>query len=78
MVICEITKTECLFKQKKVCPGSVDAHLNILMVLCDLDMKRGRTVSFYSGNVLSKLFNEQKKWKLFSVSSVILLIFLDS
>lgn len=71
---------ECLFmqKKKKVCLGSGGADLNILMVLCGLEMKRGRTVPFCSGNLFSKLFNEQKNWKLFSLSSVILLILLCS
>lgn len=78
MVICEIAETEGLFMQKKVCPGSGDVDSNILIVLCDLEMKRGRTLSFYSGNFFSKLFHEQKKWKLFPLSSVILLILLDS
>lgn len=50
VVICEKAKTEGLFMQKKICPGSGDADLNILMVLCGLEMKKGRTMSFYSGN----------------------------
>lgn len=68
MVICEIAETEDLFMQKKVCPGSGSADLNMLMVLCSLEMKRGRTPSFYSGNFLSKLFHKRKKVKLFSLS----------
>lgn len=77
MVIHESLKLR-VYLCRKVCPGSGDADLNILMFLCGLEMKRGRTVSFYSGNFFSKLFHEQKKLKLFSLSSVILLILLDS
>lgn len=65
-------------QKKSVCLGFGDADLNLLMVLCGLEMKRGRTVPFYSGSFFSKLFNEQKKWKLFSLPSIILLILLCS
>lgn len=68
VVICEKAKTEGVFMHKKICPGSGDADLNILMVLCGLEMKKARIMSFYSGNFFSKLFHEQKKVKFFWLS----------